>query len=456
MNNLSYEQQIREIVKCRKNSHYFINEYIYFYDTQNNQTIDLKLWDFQEDYVASFQKDRFIIALKSRQLGFTTVTLALALHEIAFFQNTRILIIAQTESDAMNLLSNIKFMYDHLPDYLKPVTGRNSTTILEFPKLNSSIEVKACSPKAGRSIQATHVILDEYAFYNLGKSSTLDEDIYTSIYPTISKAGKLTIISTPNGMGNHFHQLITKAKNGDSIFKLFELKWQVRPDRDEAWYQETLKALGPKKFAQEYECSFLQSGSPVFNSEYLSIKAQPKEPNRNHRYVIGADTSDGDINSDYSVASIIDLDTMEQVKEVRLRATPDKFAQILDNLGRQYNNAVVGVERNNMGGTVLLRLKDLSYPNIYKYKDGKDGWLTSSTSKPIMIDDLEEALRTEQLKICSPILLTELQTFQHLGGGKMGAPSSYHDDTVMSLAIAYALRKRNVSKGYKRPANSGW
>lgn len=453
---MNKSSQIKEIVKCRKKPTHFVNEYIYFYDSQEHTTLDLNLWDFQEDYVENFYSDRFKLILKSRQLGITTVNLALALHETIFFKNTRILIIAQTEADATNLLDNIKFMYERLPDYMKPVTGKDSAKVLEFPKLNSSIEVKACSPKAGRSIQATHVILDEFAFYSRGSKKGTDEEIYKSIYPTVSRKGRLTIISTPNGMGNKYHELVHKAKQGElSTFKFYNWNWEVRPDRDQQWKEDTIKAIGKKAFEQEYNCSFLQSGSPIFDSAYLKLSTTHKPPIRNHNYMIGADPSEGDINSDYCAAYVIDTDTLEEVAEVRGRYKPDQFAKILDNLGRQYNNALLGVERNNHGHTVLLKLEQLHYPNIYRHTDGKEGWLTSSTTKPIIIDELEEALRHEEIKIASKILLNELHVFQHLGGTKMGAPHGYFDDCVMAFAIAFAMRKKKVSRAYARKPK-GW
>lgn len=446
--------QVKELKACKNNPVHFINRYIKFYDTQENKQIDLQLWDFQEEYASAFYTDRFILALKSRQLGFTTVTLALALHEALFHKNVRIVIMAQTENDASNLLNNIKYMFQYLPEWMKPQVGRDNTSTLEFPKLNSSISVQACSPRAGRSIQATHIILDEFAFYNVSRKS-MDEDIYTAIYPTVSRGGRLTIISTPNGVGNYFHTLVSQAISKDNDFRLFQLMWNVRKDRDQAWYEQTLRQLGPKKFAQEYECSFLQSGKPIFQSSYLKVATTRKPAVSGHRYAIGADPAEGLVDGDYSVGYVIDLDTLEQVEEIRGHYTPDVFAEMLDSLGRRYCDAIVGVERNNHGHTVLLRLAQLQYPNIYRDDKGKAGWLTTGTSKPIMIDDLEEALRNEEVKISSHILLSELQAYQDLGGGQSGAPSSMHDDCVMAMALAFQMRRRRTARAWgpgHRPA----
>lgn len=438
---LTTKEQVKELQRCFKDPVHFINEYIKFYDTQHSVEIDLQLWPFQEEYARSFYSDRFVLALKSRQLGFTTVTLAMAIHEAIFHPHARIVIMAQTEPDAMNLLSNAKYMFDRLPDWMKPQVGRDSMTMLFFPKLNSSVEVKACSPKAGRSIQATHVILDEFAFYNISRKS-LDEEIYTAIMPTVERGGRLTIISTPNGRDNLYYELINKTKDGKTPFKLFELTWRVHPERDEEWKAETLKTYtDPRKFEQEYECSFLQTGVPIFNSAYLKVGTVQQKYNPSHTYVIGADVAEGNADGDFSVAYVFDLNTLEQVAEIRGHFPLDKYALMLDELGRRYGNAILAPERNNHGHAVLLKLKELGYPNIYKHTDGKPGWLTSTTTKPMMIVELEEGLRTGEIKISSPDLLRELLAYQDLGGGKSGTGKGAHDDCVIAMAITFQLRR---------------
>lgn len=451
-------QQVIEIKKCHRSPIYFINNYIYFYDTQERKKIDLKLWDFQEDFVNDLSSNRFHLILKSRQLGITTINLAYALYDSVFHKNVRILIIAQTETDAQALLDNIKYMFENLPDWMKPEVGKDSASHLEFVNLNSSIEVKACSPKAGRSIQATTVILDEYAFYTQGRSKTLDIDLYTSIYPTVARKGRLIVISTPNGFGNHFHHLVTQSRAKQlNNFSFHLLDWKVRKDRDEAWYKDTLQALGKKKFSQEYECSFLQSGTPVFSQDYLSIKGKHKPPEQSKKYVIGADPSEGSEDGDFSAAYVLDIETMEEVAAVRGRYKPADFAEILNTLGRRYNNALLGVERNNHGHTVLLRLQQLAYPNLYTHTDGKPGFLTSSATKPVMIDELEEALRLNLLLIASLDLYDELLAYQYDQKGSTNAPTGFHDDTVMAMAISYQMRKASNrgSKGHSKKPN-GW
>ena len=109
------------------------------------------------------------------------------------------------------------------------------------------------------------------------------------------------------------------------------------------------------------------------------------------------------------------------------------------------------------------------YPNLYSEKilderssrtARKLGFHTTVKSKPLIIDYLRELIREREIKINSPKLLDELQTFVNLPNGKMAAQPGSHDDCVMALAIAAFGAKMYPASGmvqnravpfYKRP-----
>jgi hypothetical protein len=67
------------------------------------------------------------------------------------------------------------------------------------------------------------------------------------------------------------------------------------------------------------------------------------------------------------------------------------------------------------------------------------GWRTTSSSKPLMIDELSAAIRNEDLDLCCEYTIGELRTFVRKENGRMqGSP---HDDRVISLAIANQMLK---------------
>lgn len=86
------------------------------------------------------------------------------------------------------------------------------------------------------------------------------------------------------------------------------------------------------------------------------------------------------------------------------RIEPADFAQLLFEWGNEYGEALLVVEKNQHGITVLRKLRDLKYPRRAMYhrtplgKDRDDktdyiGWATTGESKPLMLDVGRELLR---------------------------------------------------------------
>ncbi len=172
-------------------------------------------------------------------------------------------------------------------------------------------------------------------------------------------------------------------------------------------------------------------------------------PVRDREYRIGVDVSEGleiGRDTDWSVAVVLDATQYEEVATLRTKIDPDLLAWQLVSLGRWYNNAQLFVERNNHGLVTLKFLSDVHlYPNVYSEKilderssrtAKKLGFHTTVKSKPLIIDYLKELIREREIKIHSPKVLDELQTFVNLPNGKMAAQHGSHDDCVMALAIA--------------------
>ena len=57
----------------------------------------------------------------------------------------------------------------------------------------------------------------------------------------------------------------------------------------------------------------------------------------------------------------------------------------MEQLGHEYNNAMIAVERNNHGFAVIVALEQNGYCNLYR-QGGQTGWLTTTASRPRMIE----------------------------------------------------------------------
>lgn len=181
---------------------------------------------------------------------------------------------------------------------------------------------------------------------------------------------------------------------------------------------------------------------------YLTIYQKPQ-----HRkeYVIFADVSEGievaDRISDYSAIDCLRCDTLEQVAHWHGRIGPELLKGEIERLARYFNEAFVGVEKNNMGYGVVADLKD-SYPRLYLNivhdKNGKEitrefGWRTTLKTKPLMINGLAEAINDGSIRINNLGTIEECRRYTLHPDGTLGAPAGLHDDKVISLAGAIQM-----------------
>lgn len=74
----------------------------------------------------------------------------------------------------------------------------------------------------------------------------------------------------------------------------------------------------------------------------------------------------------------------------------------------------------------------------------KLGWLTTSKSKPAMVDDYEEARRKEKIKVASRDLMNEETVFSYQDDGGTEAMPGYNDDLLISACIAWQMVKRRL------------
>lgn len=161
-------------------------------------------------------------------------------------------------------------------------------------------------------------------------------------------------------------------------------------------------------------------------------------------YVIGVDTAgEGE---DYNVAQVLDNTCGRQVAIMRMKDDEDFFIHQLYCLGLYYNNALIGVE-TNLSTYHVKKLEELGYDNQYiRIREdtigGKltqsYGFRTTTSTKPFIISNYKNMFRETPELFMDKTTLLEMLTFIDFKG-KMNAMEGYHDDCVMSMAIALYL-----------------
>jgi len=62
------EEQLTEIIKCKKDIIYFIEKYVKIINLDEGM-VPFKLYDYQKEMIQNFKDNKFVICLLSRQMG---------------------------------------------------------------------------------------------------------------------------------------------------------------------------------------------------------------------------------------------------------------------------------------------------------------------------------------------------------------------------------------------------
>lgn len=220
----------------------------------------LPLYPYQRRWVND--DARFKIAMFARQCGKTfTSTLELALdcaRAEALGQRRRWVILSRGERQAREAMNEgVKLHLAALSAGFKAYDYDWSPGVkaleVELPG-GSKITALPANPDTARGFSA-NVLLDEFAFHQDSRA------IWKALFPVISKPGlKLRVISTPNGKGNKFYELMTGKDDGWSrhTTNIYQAVADGLP-RD---VDELRRGAGdPDLWAQEFELQWLDGAS---------------------------------------------------------------------------------------------------------------------------------------------------------------------------------------------------
>lgn len=198
--------------KNKKIVPFFLNEVQHsFMDTLNNA-----IEDFNKGLITNIS----ILILKGRQQGFTTLITAYQLARTITRHNCEGLTLADKSSNTEAIFQNkAKFVYNRLPDKIKPTEKYNSKRQLLFEKLNSSWAVDTATKEVGRSRTINFFHGSECAFWKDGISS-----IQASLGETFTKDSIKIYETTANG----FNDYRTMWKSGEHINCFYE--WWLTPE----------------------------------------------------------------------------------------------------------------------------------------------------------------------------------------------------------------------------------
>jgi phage FluMu gp28-like protein len=136
-----------------------------------------------------------------------------------------------------------------------------------FPN-GSRITALPANPDTARGFSA-NVILDEFAFHAKSR------EIWAALFPVISRGGqKLRVISTPNGKGNKFYELMT-AEGSVWSRHVVDIYEAVRQGLDRDVDMLRAGMADPDAWAQEYELQWLDEASAWLDYDLISACEHP-------------------------------------------------------------------------------------------------------------------------------------------------------------------------------------
>ncbi|MCC6612499.1 MAG: hypothetical protein IT320_03415 [Anaerolineae bacterium] len=402
------------------------------------------------------------LVLKARQMGISTAIQAW-LFVNAMNQTARAGTLAHDKETTQKLRDMTQLFYDELPDDRRPARGANSATRSYFPDTHSWLFYgTAGNARAGRGGTYSHVHGSEVAYWRNA------ERILAGLLQGVPVGGHIVLESTANGAQGWFYEQVMRALEGKSIWALHFFPWWwddhyrlpvVEPlvmDDEErrlaaahkldagqiAWRRHKRLELGPL-FAQEYPedaySAFLSSGDGYFRLSEATFSANPAPLYlAGHRYVAGLDFGQ---TNDYTVCSVIDATTREQVALLRInrRSWAEMRRAVLD-LCRAWGVHTLVAETNAMGSTNIESL--IEEFDAAECDTTIAPFTTSYASKTTLIESLRLALEETGLTLLpDPAQRHELEIYTRSqtssGGWQLSAPPGEHDDCVIALALAW-------------------
>lgn len=233
----------------------------------------ITLYDYQQRWFKD--KSRFKVGMFARQTGKTFTTTLEIIDDVfeseARGQRSRWVILSRGERQAKEAMNEgVKV---HMKAYGMACemmesefkAGDISYALLEITTKNGSkITALPANPDTARGFSA-NVFLDEFAFHRDSR------EIWQALFPVISKPGlKLRVVSTPNGKGNRFYELMTDAKF-QSWYRQTTDIYQAVDDGLPRDIEELKNGIGDAdSWSQEYELKWLDEASSWLPYELIN------------------------------------------------------------------------------------------------------------------------------------------------------------------------------------------
>jgi hypothetical protein len=330
----------------------------------------------------------------------------------------------------------VKLCWQPLIKILDPVIKRKNETRFQIETITGGI-FNGFTLEKDRPGQGNHfhkIAIDEAA--TVPKLRYIwDETLRATL---LDHRGSATFYSTPRGYNDFwgFYQLGIDELQKD--WQSFHFTSYDNPHMSKEEL-EAIKINTPSRvWEQEYLAQFTTDTGAVFRGVHKAAILDQLEPYQGE-FIFGIDWGRA---NDYTVISVIDVNTRRQV-------AIDRFNQIgwsvqrgrIMALYEQWKPYRMIAETNSIGEPNIEALNQEAWTAGYD-DFFVEGFQTTAVSKPIIIDDLTNAIERNLITLQNnEILINEhvSYTLNRTASGRYqySAPEGGHDDTVIATALSW-------------------
>ncbi len=419
------------------------------------------LYPYQRRYLAD--ASRFKAGMWSRQTGKTFTTTLEAVLDVLDAESqgrtSRWTILSVSRDRALDAMdSGVKLHMRAIGAAFEaldvPFAADELAHMVRIGTRGSYIRAVASKPSTARGM-SDNLILDEFAHHQDNRA------IWTALLPVVSRPDlKLRVISTPNGRGDKFYEIMTAP---DSIFSRHVVTiYDAVADGLPRNVEELRRAMAdPVAWAQEFECQFVDEATAWLTYDLIDGCEDPAAPGeyQGGPCYVGMDFA---ARGDLTVIAVLEEvgDVLWLRELVTLRAT--SFAQQLaelDRIMREYRVIRAALDQTGMGEMPVQEAQRRH--GQYRV----EGVLFSPARKLDMATALKERMEDKRLRL--PVgdqpLRADLHSVQRVAGPN-GAPrlvaertEAGHADRFWALALACsAAAQPRFAYGYEPVGARKW
>ena len=380
------------------------------------------------DSIANDNHKYYVLAI-GRQFGKSLLAVNQVLYWFFNVPNCRIGWVSPIYKQSKKVFKDIDNAFANNPQIFK---SKNGTELTYQSTNGSTIEFFSAERYDNiRGFTFDYLVCDEFAF--------MDSEAWAEVLraTVLVRGKKVLLISTPKGR-NHFHQIFN-LESENTQYKSFKMTSYDNPIINPREIDDARLTLPDHVFRQEYLAEFIDGGAGMFKDLTIITKSD-----KTVRMYAGLDIGRAD---DYTVLTVFnDRGEMHYIE----RWNHDTWANIVNKVVARINEfgCYTLVEVNGIGDPIFEQVKQ-------KVNDGGliQPFVTTSKSKQDIIENLVVANQNKEVKFLeSEWLLKEFDLFTYEYNPKTksvrySAPNGFHDDGVMSTAIAYHSLKSLKNNG---------